>query len=223
MKQIFLKKENNRKLILFFAGWGADQNLFNMPVAKGYDYLLCFDYKVLDFDYNSIAEYESIRLIAWSMGVWAASMTFMDKEFNWENKIAINGTMTPVNDTEGIPTAVFKGTLEGFSAVTLAKFRRRMCGNAEGVKTFLAHTPCRSLEDLHEELAEVYKQVTSEAPPIFKWDLAVISTNDKIFPANNLRNAWKNTETYEVESEHYDEKLFSACISEEEVIWTSNS
>lgn len=223
MKQIFLKKENNSKLIVFFAGWGADQNLFSLPVAKGYDYLLCFDYKVLDFDYRSIAEYESIRLVAWSMGVWAAGMTFKDTEYTWEKKIAINGTMTPINDTEGIPVAVFNGTLEGFSAVTLSKFRRRMCGNTDGVKAFLAHTPCRSVEDLHEELAAVSKQIMSDPAPAFKWDLAIIGTNDKIFPAINLRNAWKDTEICELETEHYDEKLFSACISEEEIIWTRNS
>ena len=51
MQQRFIKKENNPRLLLFFAGWGSDERLFDRPVADGYDYLLCFDYRSPDFDY----------------------------------------------------------------------------------------------------------------------------------------------------------------------------
>ena len=71
MKQTFIKKEGNPRLMLFFAGWGSEENLFRRPVEEGYDYLLCFDYRTLDFDYASIKGYTEIRLLAWSMGVWA--------------------------------------------------------------------------------------------------------------------------------------------------------
>ena len=43
MKQVFIKKENNPELILFFAGWGSDENLFCRDIKEGYDYMLCFD------------------------------------------------------------------------------------------------------------------------------------------------------------------------------------
>ena len=55
MEQRFLKKENNPHLLLFFAGWGADEHLFNLSVAEGYDYLLCFAYRSLTFDYKLLA------------------------------------------------------------------------------------------------------------------------------------------------------------------------
>lgn len=55
--------------MLFFAGWGSEENLFRHPVEEGYDYLLCFDYRTLDFDYTQIEGYTEIRLLAWSMGV----------------------------------------------------------------------------------------------------------------------------------------------------------
>ena len=54
--------------MLFFAGWGSEENLFRRPVEEGYDYLLCFDYRTLDFDYTLIEGYTEIRLLAWSMG-----------------------------------------------------------------------------------------------------------------------------------------------------------
>ena len=75
MKQRFIKKENNPRLLLFFAGWGSDERLFDRPVADGYDYLLCFDYRSPDFDYALLDGYREIRLLAWSMGVWAAGQT----------------------------------------------------------------------------------------------------------------------------------------------------
>ena len=52
MKQRFIKKEGNSTLLLFFAGWGSDENLFAGPVQEECDCLLCFDYKDLDFDYS---------------------------------------------------------------------------------------------------------------------------------------------------------------------------
>ena len=40
MKQTFIKKEGHPRLMLFFAGWGSEENLFRHPVEEGYDYLL---------------------------------------------------------------------------------------------------------------------------------------------------------------------------------------
>mgnify|MGYP000785805472 CR=1 FL=1 len=68
MKQLFIKKEGNPVLLLFFAGWGSDENLFGSPVPEGCDYLLCFDYKNMDFDYSLLDGYQEIRVLAWSMG-----------------------------------------------------------------------------------------------------------------------------------------------------------
>ena len=113
--------------MLFFAGWGSEENLFRHPVEEGYDYLLCFDYRTLDFDYTPIEGYTEIRLLAWSMGVWVASRVFTGHSFSWQMKLAVNGTPFPIDDRRGIPEMIFKGTLEHFSEDTLTRFRRRMC------------------------------------------------------------------------------------------------
>ena len=118
MKQTFIKKEGHPRLMLFFAGWGSEENLFRRPVEEGYDYLLCFDYRTLDFDYTLIEGYTEIRLLAWSMGVWAASRAFTGHSFPWQMKLAVNGTPFPIDDRRGIPEMIFKGTLEHFSADT---------------------------------------------------------------------------------------------------------
>ena len=44
------------------------------------DLLVCYDYRSLDFDFTLLQGYQEIRLIAWSMGVWAASMVLQDMD-----------------------------------------------------------------------------------------------------------------------------------------------
>ena len=43
------------------------------PAAS--DFMVCYDYRTLDFDASGLEEYREINLIGWSMGVWAASQT----------------------------------------------------------------------------------------------------------------------------------------------------
>ena len=135
MKQRFIKKEGNSTLLLFFAGWGSDENLFAGPVQEECDCLLCFDYKDLDFDYSLLEGYKEIRVMAWSMGVWVACQTLAGKEYPYGMRLAVNGTPFPIHDTKGIPESIFQGTLENFSEPVLIRFRRRICGSAAQVKT----------------------------------------------------------------------------------------
>ena len=54
--------------MLFFAGWGSEENLFRHPVEEGYDYLLSYDYRTLDIDNPQIEGYTENSLLAWSKG-----------------------------------------------------------------------------------------------------------------------------------------------------------
>lgn len=222
MNQQFIHQTNQSKLLLFFAGWGSDEHLFSYPAPEGYDYMLCFDYTTMDFDFSRLVPYQSIRLMGWSMGVWVASIIFSGKEMPWEKKTAINGTLFPKHDSLGIPKHIFEGTLNSFSPTTLAKFRRRMCGSSQGVKEFLSHQPYRSLESLYTELEALNNRLdTYHACPDFHWDQAIIGTHDLIFPTQNQRNAWKettniqhSTQITEMDAAHYDISLFGMCMNE---------
>lgn len=220
MKQTFIKKEGHPRLMLFFAGWGSEENLFRHPVEEGYDYLLCFDYRTLDFDYTQIEGYTEIRLLAWSMGVWVASRVFTGHSFPWQMKLAVNGTPFPIDDRQGIPEMIFKGTLEHFSEDTLARFRRRMCGSSGQTEEFLSHAPTRTAEELREELAALAQVITTCAAPSFTWDKAIIGNRDKIFPPRNQHKAWQGTEIMETEAEHYDTPLFSRLLEGKGEEWT---
>lgn len=125
----------------------------------GYDCLLCFDYRTLEFDYSLLDGYREIRLLAWSMGVWVAGQILSGHTYPWKMKLAVNGTPFPIDDRRGIAEAVFHGTLENFSDATLARFRRRICGGAGQVKEFLSHQPYRTAEELGAELAALEHEV----------------------------------------------------------------
>lgn len=216
MKQVFIKKDNNPELILFFAGWGSDENLFNRDIKEEYDYMLCFDYSNLEFDYTPVMQYEGITILAWSMGVWVATNILSREEachLKIRQKTAFNGTTNPINDAYGIPVEIFKGTMDNFSEKTLARFRRRICGNTENTKKFLSHLPYRDVESLKRELLSLWNMVhEDEKKKELKWDMAIIGMSDKIFPPENQIASWKGTETQVVtqaDTEHYCSEFFN--------------
>lgn len=158
--------------------------------------------------------------MAWSMGVWVACQALAGKEYPYGMRLAVNGTPFPIHDTKGIPEAIFQGTLENFSEPVLIRFRRRICGSAAQVKTFLSHHPYREVDDLHQELAALWTAVKARPAVEWTWDKAVVGTNDKIFPPQNQREAWQGVAVEEVDAEHYDEELFRELLNGESRLWT---
>ena len=155
MKHYFIQQNYLPRLTLFFAGWGMDECPFMDYCSGNSDLLVCYDYRSLDFDFTLLQGYQEIRLIAWSMGVWAASMVLQDMDLPICESVALNGTVTPVDDLKGISQQVFEGTLEGLNEVTLEKFIRRMCLKKENLETFLSKRPQRAVEELQEELRRI--------------------------------------------------------------------
>jgi len=159
--------------------------------------------------------YSEITLIAWSMGVWAASQIMKQHpSLPVSQSIAINGTLYPIHATKGIMPSVFEGTLQGLNEQTLQKFQRRMCGSTAEYKVFQAVAPQRPADELKEELAAIQQQYLSLPPSDFVWQKAIIGKNDRIFPPDNQRLAWKNkVDILEYsEAAHYQQELFESII-----------
>lgn len=220
MRHAYLHRGGNDRLIVFFAGWGGEPALFDMPRDAGWDCLVCYDYSTLGFDHTLLEGYREKRLLAWSMGVWAASQTFAGGDAAFSMRISVAGSETPVDDARGIPADIFAGTLANLSPVTLAKFRRRMCGSADSVRQFLAHDLHRTVDDLRSELAAIGGMVASRPACHIDWDKSIIATRDGIFPPANLRRAWQGTPTVEIDTCHYDAALFAALLGGKEEMWT---
>ena len=101
MKYKWLNKNNNQKLIVFFNGWGMDENVVKHLDTEDYDVLMFYDYNTLDsdFDFSLINNYRQKNIIAWSMGVMVAACLapLLDFSQGEETCTAINGTLKPID------------------------------------------------------------------------------------------------------------------------------
>ena len=188
------------RLLLFFAGWGMDEHPFLQ----------------YDFDTSPLAGYTVIDVVAWSMGVWAASQVLSKVSLPIRRRIAINGSPFPIDEKRGIPPAIFMGTLEGLNEASLRKFQRRMCADGNVFARFQLTAPERSIEELKEELAAVAEQYRMLPTETFAWEQAIIGESDRIFPPTNQRAAWKGISMSNIDGNeaHYDESLFIKYLKE---------
>ena len=110
-------KTGNSQLLLVFSGWAASPEVFRqLETEPDTDLWICYDYRGMDFEGEALSGYRKIRLVAWSLGVWAASVVFGKKPVSFTEAIAVNGTPCPVHDQWGIPETIFRGTDTASSA-----------------------------------------------------------------------------------------------------------
>ncbi|MCZ2661847.1 malonyl-ACP O-methyltransferase BioC [Bacteroides fragilis] len=208
-------RETGSEVILFFTGWGMDETPFIHYLPQHRDLIICYDYRSLDFDKTLLSTYTQIQVVAWSMGVWAASQVLQGSNLPITQSIAINGTPFPIDDARGIPPVIFEGTLNNLSEATLQKFRRRMCGSGSDFKAFCEIAPQRTVEELKEELTAIHRQYNELPPSAFVWNKAIIGESDHIFPSRNQEQAWEGhcTEIQRYEGAHYDDKILKENLS----------
>lgn len=202
MKSEFIYKENNSRLIVIFAGWAMDSTPFHTLRRDGYDVMVVWDYRDFSLDWSYTADYAEICIVAWSLGVYAAAVASVPIAARTTLRIAVNGTLTPVDNQRGIPVAIFEGTLDGLNGRNLSKFYRRIAGSRDVFECFAASMPKRDIEELKEELAAFLPKDFFSQQPDTRFDRAIISRDDAIFPAVNQWRAWEGTPTSIVEGAH---------------------
>lgn len=226
MKIQFLKKTGNPKLILIFAGWGSDPKLYSSICIGGWDVAVAYDFNSssenisLDF----LAEYPTVYLYAWSLGVAAASKLLPAERIT--AAFALNGTEIPSNDLYGIPEAIYVGTKDNLTERSLKKFRRRMVDSSEEFDTLnglLPETP--DISELINSL-QWFEELSSPSG-LLNWNRAYISENDKIFPPASQKNFWRTfspaTELILLDAPHYYsvEKIVRSTIPELSAVATN--
>ena len=207
----FLRRSGSPTLELFFAGWGMDSRPFawaaDSPHTADCDFAVCYDYTDIQLDRVNQASaklhgYSEVRVRAWSLGVYAASLVLPDMGCAISTAVAINGTLWPVDDELGIPHAVYDATAANLTAESLERFNRRMSGAHRPV--FEARRPLRTVDSLRAELLNIRECAADRAKPQFTgWTQAVLSSRDKIFPIANMRRAWPATPQLELDEPHY--------------------
>ncbi len=185
-------------LLVFCNGWGMDETVVAHLGFAG-DVVVLSDFTSLYSDklpadlVSALAAAPRRLLIAWSMGVWVAPQLFAcSGPVSFARRVAVNGTLRPVDDEFGIPIRLFRGTLEQFDETTRRGFYRRMCGSRAVEEMFAARQPQRSLDSQRQEL-DFYWQHRSIRPENC-YDTAVIATKDRIVPTANLRRFWQGAD-----------------------------
>ncbi len=181
-----------RKLYLILNGWSAAPELFEaLPLPAEADVWVGYDYRSLTFP-ESLARFEELHLIAWSLGVWVATALWGSAS-PFTTTTAINGTPFPIHAEWGIPPAIFEGTLAHLDADGFRRFDRRMCGDRVTLQHYQQLTPIPEA-DKAEELQALYQTIGATAIDPLQaatfWQRAIISSADRIFPTANQQAYW---------------------------------
>jgi len=198
MDQCWINKKQNSTCILFFNGWGMDVNAIAHLKSDGFDLCMFTNYRNIEPVRDNMAIYQTIILVAWSLGVWAAEQVISRSDITIHKSIAINGTSCPVHDQYGIPHKIFSMTLQSWNDASKVKFNNRMMGGNQHSKEYKRFLSSRSSNDQKEELQAIYSTHKNLVQPI-NWSVSLVGMNDLIFPAANQLNWWtgktKITET----------------------------
>lgn len=198
MKANWLNKQNNKKLLVFMAGWSFDYNPFKMTACGDYDVLFVYDYNNINppKEFDSFAQYEQKNLIAWSMGVFAA---YLHKDLfdGFDNKIAVNGTTTPVDDNFGIPVKIFELTLKHARKGLEGKFYQNVFQTLAEYEKYCQNPVQRSIDNRVSELENLYSLIKNRdgANNERFYDIAIVCDYDKIIPPLNQKESHKRCST----------------------------
>ena len=192
MKYKWLNKAENKKIIIFFNGWGMDENIVKHLDCEDYDVLMFYDYNTLDtdFDFSLLNIYYEKNLIAWSMGVMVGG-EYKTNLLPLNQTIAINGTLKPINVEFGIHPKIYDLTIKGFDEKGREKLIKSMFNKEQDINC------SRDIENQKAELIalkEICKLTSSLNPHLGEgktlYNKILISDNDKIIPTKSQVEFW---------------------------------
>lgn len=188
--QYFYQDNGSKDLIVFFAGWGCDENQFtNLHDKK--DVLILYDYQDLKLDFD-FKKYRNIDVIAYSAGVFIASIS-ADRLFKARQKVAVCGNPYLFDETFGIS----QKTIEVFKDITLDNYldfrRKYMVFSDEEYTKYNQLESRRTIESCADELIKLkklYQKKKAQINPVF--DKAIAAENDLIFDVNVQQDFYKD-------------------------------
>jgi len=196
MKTYIRRREKNESLVVVYGGWGTDENVFAPLCNDEFDFILFYDYSADEaLVLPEMKTYNSITIIGWSLGVWAAEYLAPKTGIKPDITIAINGTPFPADDRYGIPLKIFEGTLNNISERNMMKFYLRMFGDKKTYRLNSDRIPHRTIKSMHDELRWLYNRIMEQKEPGFVWNYAVTSEYDRVFPAKNQKAYWTGIES----------------------------
>ena len=171
-----LVNKNSDRLLIFFTGWGCDEYEFE-HLESNCDVLLLYDYTDLSLKFD-FSKYNTYNLIAFSAGVFAASVVNFDFEIN--KKIAISGNPYLFDERLGLAENIQK-VLCNITEKNADDFARNyLIKTDEEWKIF--HHSRRTIESCRTEfdrLKILYNENKEKIKD--KFDIAIMGEEDPIF------------------------------------------
>jgi biotin synthesis protein BioG len=193
MQTCWLSRTGQPSCLLFFAGWGMDPEPFRTFAPQGHDLLLVYDYRELNEPEPAAflpQGYQHLALLAWSMGVWVAGHLLAGYRQRFGTAVAVNGTLTPIDDQAGIPAQVYAKMLATFSPQALLAFYRSMFVDQAGLDLFLASRPHRPVEEIRAELAALRSHYLERGPAPDIYARKLVGSRDRVFAARAQVRCW---------------------------------
>ncbi|MVO15707.1 pimeloyl-ACP methyl esterase BioG family protein [Parasedimentitalea huanghaiensis] len=187
----WLKREYEAEAIVVFGGWAVGSQVFD-HLTGPYDVLFASDFRDLNADLPDLTAYDRINLVAWSFGVVAYAHWQQGRADPFGHKVAVNGTLTPVDRMTGVPPVAMSKTIETLSQETYQLFLARAFNKRQ------QNVPIDCVAR-REELCEI--EARGDAQGI-EFDLVWISDADKIFPTANQKRAWPDGWSRQVSAPH---------------------
>lgn len=208
----WLKRTQSNTLILYFSGWSMDGSEVAHLAMANADVLVVYDYtepinaaQIETFT----AEYVQVHLVAWSFGVWAAAEVLSPSQLSLASATAINGTLQPIDESKGIPPAVFDATLHSLTPENLTRFQRRMCQGPQARQHLQTALPKRDFDNQFWELARLGERMRQATRTFDLFDHVLIGRSDRIFPAQAQTTAWTGYPMQTLEAGHYPFNLWT--------------
>lgn len=183
-------------LLILFTGWGMDDRQTAHLADDAHDVWTVSNYTTPVQLPPIPPHYRSCTLVAWSIGVWAAAEAADALPANLTAAIAVNGTLNPIDDHDGIPPAIFNGTAQNWlNPRARQRFLLRMTGSAPAADAF--PQPQRTPLDQQRELQAIAQRATTTPLHQNPFSHAIVASHDRIFPPDAQQHAWsKHPETH---------------------------
>ncbi len=183
--------EKNNEAIVVFGGWAIGSGVFE-HLTGPYDVLFVSDYRDLDTDLPDLSGYEHVSLVAWSFGIASYAHWQQGRGDPFVRKVAVNGTLTPVHRTTGVPPVAMSKTMQTLSPEAYQLFLAR---------AFNAQQPEAQI-DISARRDELQLIETRGDAPDMTFDRVWISIADKIFPTANQIRAWPADVVRQIQAPH---------------------
>lgn len=126
----WIKQNQAAEAIVVFGGWAVGPEVF-WHLDGPQDILFASGYSDLNAELPDLSGYDHVSLLAWSFGVAAYGHWQQGRSDPFQRKVAVNGSLKPVNRSAGIPPAVFRKTAESLSLESFQSFLTRVFGQPQ--------------------------------------------------------------------------------------------